>query len=109
MSSPRNQVLLAAALLGFVSQSSAQQLQDIAKYCYATTDLLAEQPGSLPEYAALRDHLASALTEHFNINKTDAKIKGMSELKGAANLEGVTVENMALAFYKEVCKPVFVE
>ncbi len=102
-------ISLGMALIMIIPLSSAQELEDVAQWCYASTDLLSKEAGSLSEYGVMKSHLADVLANTYNIDETEAKINGSSELIGAAGKEGVTVEKMALTLYTKVCKPVFVQ
>ena len=101
-----------AALLALLAitnkQADAQELKDVAQWCYAATDVLVGEAGSMSEYGVMRNHLAKWLPQKFGVSTTEAKINGMSQLKGAARKTGVTVEKMSLQFYNQICEPVFV-
>ena len=105
----KSRLLLAVALLAIVSTSNAQELRDVAQWCYAASDILAKEAGSISEYGVLRDHLGSVIQKIYNIDPTEAKINGVSAIKESATYNRVTMEKTSLTFYKEVCKPVFVQ
>jgi hypothetical protein len=101
--------LLCVALTLVPGAGVSQELREIAQWCYAASELLSQDAGMFSEYALMRDHLSKVLRKSYRINPTEAKIVGMSQITGAARLKNTTPEMMALTFYKQICKPVFIQ
>ncbi len=96
---------LASALVTEVSIAQSEDFKKYSKWCYAASNTLADEGG---QYRVLRDHIAENVLAGFGISKTEAKIEGENALAQAAQLQGVTVDKMALDFFNKVCKPIFV-